>query len=135
MKKLLIILFSVGLALGASAQRHIGGGGVHVVRPRVAIIGGYAPFSPYYGYGYGFGYSPFYAFPPSYTSRPSKLDLQIEDIRNDYKDRIWSVKHDDSLSKQDRKAKVRELKHDREAAIIDAKRNYYKTPSKADDQS
>jgi hypothetical protein len=126
MKKLLIILLSVGLAFGASAQGH---GGVRYIRPRVTIIGGYAPLYPYYGFGYGFGY-PFYAYPPYYASRPSKLDMQIEDIRNDYNDRISSVKHDDSLSKQDRKAKVKELKHERDAAIDNAKKNYYKTADK-----
>lgn len=126
MKKLFIILFSFGLALGASAQRHGGGGGVHrVIRPHVTVIGGYAPFYPYYGLGYGF--SPFYPYPPVYANRPSRLELQIEDIKNDYKDQIWSARHDDSLSRKERKAKVHELKHDRDAAIIDARKNYYKT--------
>lgn len=129
MKRLLIILFSIGLAVSASAQHRIGGG--RFVRPRVTIIGGYAPIYPYYGLGYGFG-SPFYNYPPYYASRPSKLDLQIEDIKNDYKDRIWSVKHDDSLSKADKKAKVSELKHERDMAVDDAKRNYYKRAEQAD---
>ncbi|MBE7174221.1 MAG: hypothetical protein INR73_26840 [Williamsia sp.] len=135
MKKLLIVLFSLSVGLGASAQfkGHIAGGGARIVRPQV-IIGGYVPyvpFNPYMGYGYGFGYglNPYYGFPPysNRASRPSKLDLQVEDIRHDYKDRIWSVKHDKSLSRQERKDKVKELKHEREDAISDAKRNYYKT--------
>ena len=125
MKKLLIILFSVGLALGATAQGH-GGGGYHYVRPRVVIgIGAYAPFYP-------FGYSPFYPYPYygygyGYSHRPTKLDLQIEDIKNDYKDRIWSVKHDDNLPRKERKQKVHELKHERDDAITQAKKDYYKT--------
>ncbi len=132
MKKLLVILFALGFGFGASAQYH-GGGHIavapRVIRPRV-IIGGYAPITPYLGYGFGSGYNPYFGYPygPSYrSSRPTKLDLQIEDIKNDYKDRIWSAKHDDSLSRKDRKAKVHELKHERDDAIIDAKRNYYKT--------
>ncbi len=130
MKKLLIILLSIGLALGASAQRHGSTGGVRYVRPRVTVIGGYSPFSPFYGFGYGYGYGlgyyPFNAFPPSYNNRPSQLDLQIEDIRNDYRHKIKDVRHDKSLSRDERKAKIRDLKHDREAAIIDARRTYFK---------
>jgi hypothetical protein len=132
MKKLLIILFSIGLAVGASAQHRVVGG--HFVRPRVTIIGGYAPVYPYYSMGYGFGY-PFYNYPPYYTPQPSKLDLEIEDIKNDYNDRIWSVKHDDALAKADKKAKVRELKHERDMAVEDAKRNYYKKAEQEDRNS
>jgi len=128
MKRLLIILLSLGLVAGASAQRVHGGGGYHYVHPRVTVVYG-APFYSYYGFGYspfgyGFGY-PYYGSPYGYN-RPSKLTMQIEDIKNDYKDKIWSVKHDKSLSKQDRKEKVRELKHERDQAIDDKKMNYYK---------
>lgn len=130
MKKLFIILLSVGLAFGASAQRH--GGSVRYIRPYVIIISGYSPLYSPYGFGYGFGY-PFYGYPPYYfTSRPSKMDMQIEDIKKDYDDRIWSVKHDESLSKQDRKAKVKEFKHVRDDAIDAAKKNYYKTADRLD---
>ena len=131
MKKLLIILFSLGLGLGASAQ-HPGrtAGGTRIVRPHI-IIGGYLPVLPYLGYGYGYGLDPFYGYPPyAYrNNRPSKLDLQVEDIKHDYKDRIWSVKHDKSLSRQERNDKVKGLKHERDNAVSDAKRSYYKTPS------
>ena len=131
MNKLLIILISLSVGLGASAQYHGRiAGGAKIVRPQI-VIGGYVPFNPYLGYGYGYGYglNPFYGFPPySYRStRPSKLDMQVEDIRHDYKDRISSVKHDKSLSRQDIKTKVKELKHEREDAVSDVKRNYYKT--------
>ncbi|MFL5787470.1 MAG: hypothetical protein ACJ748_05415 [Flavisolibacter sp.] len=127
MKKLLIILFALGLTVGASAQRygHRGhyyrGGGVFV-RPRVYV--GIGAFAPYYGYGY-----PYYSYPPMYSARPSRLEMQIEDIKADYKDRIWSVKHDRSLSHAERRSKVRELKHEREQAIYDARHNYYKSRS------
>jgi hypothetical protein len=126
-KSLVLMIFSLAIALGASAQHFRGGGGHYYSRPRVSGgVGVYAPVVPYYGYG--FGYSPFYPYAqPFYVPhRPTKLELNIEDIKNDYQDRIWSARHDDSLSKKARRQKVHELKHERDQAIIDAKRNYYK---------
>lgn len=138
MKKLLIVLLTIGLVSGAAAQPKIGGGfrggnfgggGVHYLRPQVTVIAPYAYSRPYYGLHYGYGYSPFYS--PFYRSqrfaeRPSQLDLQIEDIRNEYSYQISSIKHDKSLAKDERKQKVRDLKHQREDAIIEAKKQYYK---------
>jgi hypothetical protein len=117
MKKLLIVLLSLTMAFTVSAQRHF--------HSHVVVVGGYAPYYPYgygFGFGYGYPYYPYYGYP----SRPTKLDLQIEDIKNDYQDRIWGAKHDNSLSPKERRQEVRQLKHDRDQAIIDAKRNYYK---------
>jgi hypothetical protein len=152
MKKLLVILFSVGLTAAATAQPKIGGafrggslsagiggggvkggGEVHYVRPRVTVLAPVVPISPYYGYGLGygarlgFGYSPFYDpfYNRRFESRPTQLDLQIEDIKDEYSYKISSVKHDKSLAKDERKQKVRELKHQREQEIIDAKKSYY----------
>ncbi|MDQ6812704.1 MAG: hypothetical protein M3040_03030 [Bacteroidota bacterium] len=148
MKKLLVILFSLGVALGAAAQPKIGGfrggsyGGAYV-RPRVTVIAPVAPIYPYYGYGYGlgygygsrfgFGYSPFND--PFYNQRrveerPSQLDLQIEDIKNEYGYKIDNVKDDKSLTKDERKQKVRDLKHEKDKEIIDAKKNYYEAKDK-----
>jgi hypothetical protein len=132
MKKILLMLFTVGLVLSASAQHggiRGGHGGVRIVSPRISVIGGYGP---YLGYGYGFGYNPFYGYPGYYpgmyrSGRSSKLDLQVEDIKLDYKDRIWSARHDTDLSRKERRVKVHELKHERDDAVINAKRNYYKT--------
>jgi hypothetical protein len=142
MKKLLVVLFALGLVMGADAQPKINGGfrggsigggvtggsrsgGVHYVAPRVTVIAPYAAY-PYYGYGYGLSpfYSPFYG-PRYYEKEPSQLDLQIEDIKNEYSFKISSVKHDKSLAKDDRKQKVRDLKHERDDAIIEAKKSYY----------
>lgn len=128
MKKLMVIVVALGLALGASAQRFghgFGGGGHVVVVPRVSVGIGYSPFySPfgYYPYGYPYGYGNVYAR----SSRPTKLDLQVQDIKNDYKDKIWSAKHDDSLSRKERRNVVHQLKVERDQAVNDAKRNYYK---------
>lgn len=131
MKKLIVVLMALGLAFGASAQR--GKAPVRVPAQRVVVVGGYSPF---FGYGrgfyrpYGFGYSPFGYDPYGYgyrDRRPSKLDLEIEDIQNDYKDRIASVRTDDELSRKEKRSKIQELKYLREKEIIDAKKTYYKT--------
>jgi len=126
MKKLIIVILSFVFVSVASAQKVVHGGGYY--RPHTVIVGGYAPFYPYGFYG-----APFYGYPPygygynnSY-SRPSKLDMQVEDIKHDYSDRIKSVKMDDSLTRKERKAKVSELKQERDNAIYDAKKSYYKS--------
>jgi hypothetical protein len=134
MKKLLVILFSVGLALGASAQRGHGvvhGGGGYVYHPRVVVGVGL-------GYGYGFGYGPFYPwgwygpwgtpYPPYYYGQgaiPTRLALQISDIKNDYKAQIKSTRHDKTIPRSERRERIRNLKHDRDQAIINARKDFY----------
>jgi hypothetical protein len=140
MKKLLVILFSIGLTLGAAAQKRVIVGHGYV-RPRVTVVAPIYP-SPFY-YGYGYAYSPFYNpwYDPfygtnRYQARPSKLDLQIEDIQNDYQYQISTVRHDKSISRQDRKQKIRDLKHEKDEAIVNAKKNYYnKKSDESDSQS
>lgn len=127
MKTALIVICALGLTLSASAQK--------VVRvaphPRTHVsvgVGfgggyGYYPYSPYW-------YNPWYAYPPGpgyyRSSRPSKLDLEIQDINNDYKDKIWSARHDESLSGKQRRQAVHDLKHQRDTDILQAKKDYYK---------
>ncbi|MFT3934656.1 MAG: hypothetical protein QM726_13615 [Chitinophagaceae bacterium] len=127
MKRLLVIVVAVFLTMGASAQRfgHGFGGGRVYAAPRVSVGIGYSPFfySPYGYYPYGYGY-PGGAYARSY--RPSKLQMKIEDIKADYKDKIYSAKHDTSLTGKERRQTVRQLKHERDQAIDDLKRNYYK---------
>ena len=127
MKKLLVVLLSMIVVITASAQRKGGGGHSHhqyyhhYHRPGTRIIvgvGGYYPYYPLSPYDSYWGYPPYY-------SRPSKLDLQIQDIRSDYKDRIWSVRHDKNLSRTERKKEIHELKSERDQAIRDAERNYH----------
>ena len=90
------------------------------------------------GIGYGFGCSPFYyspfgypfGYPHSYSNTyktSSRLQMKIEDIKSDYKDKIWLAKHDTTLSKDERKKIVQQLKIDREKAVQDTKVNYYKS--------
>jgi hypothetical protein len=144
-KKLFIVLFSLGLALGASAQRGAGyhggggishGGGYH----GGGYHGGGVAFYPrtYVGLGLGFGY-PFYPYggfygpwgypyPPyyyGYGAMPSRLGLQIDDIKNDYAAQIRDTKGDKSITRKERREKVNQLKHDRDAAVIQARRDYY----------
>ncbi|HVX28285.1 MAG TPA: hypothetical protein VHB70_18205 [Parafilimonas sp.] len=120
MKKISIVLFSIIIALSASAQKVI----VHPVVPVGPRIAYYHPYfwHPYYGFGYSWYYGP----RPYYYYHPTKLDRQIVDIENEYSDRIYSVRQDDSLTHHERRMKIRELKRERYQAIEDAKRNYYK---------
>lgn len=135
-KKLFILLFSLGLAFGASAQRggHFVGG-----RPGGFYGGGYYPRT-YVGVGIGFGlgypwgypygwYGPAYGmYPPyyyGYGAMPSQLELQVRDIRKDYDAQISDVKHDKALTRKERRAKVDQLKQDREDAIVQARHDYF----------
>jgi hypothetical protein len=122
MKKISIVLFSVILALSASAQKRV------IVRPIVPV----GPRIVYYSHPYwnpyfygGFGYS-WYNRPVYYYHHQTKLDKQIQNIEDDYSDRISSVRADDSLSGHQRRVKVRELKRERDQAIDDLRKNYYK---------
>ncbi len=140
----MIIVFALGLAMGASAQHfvrggfrggyygggHIGVSHVYVAAPRVSVGVGLG-----YGFGYGYGYAPFYYSPfgyypygysTAYAHRPSKLDMKIQDIKSDYDDKIYSAKHDNSLTRKERKETVHQLKVERDQAINDLKSNYYK---------
>lgn len=133
-KQLAIFGLSLLIVTGASAQWRYHGGRYYA-RPRVSIgIGAYAPVYPYFGYspfyayppfafGYGYGYGPVFRY-----ARPTKLDLQIQEIRNDYNHQIWAVKHDKSIKRKERKKSVRELEHDRDKAIIQAQKAYYEKP-------
>lgn len=110
------------IVMSVSAQRKYGGGHYYVPRTRVVVgVGaGYYPWYSPYGYlGYPYGY-PFYG-------RPSRLELKVEDIRADYRDRIWSARHDKSLLRSERKKEVHQLKSDRDAAVRDAERNYHRS--------
>jgi hypothetical protein len=124
MKKLLIIVVSLGLVIGASAQRFGGHSvGGYYGGPRVVVgVGAYAPFySPFYYPYYPWGY-----YGGGYGNRSSQLDIQIRDIKNEYSDRIWSVKNDKSLSGKQRRHQVHLLKQERDRDIENAKLNYYK---------
>ena len=134
-KKLFILLFSLGLAYGASAQRggFHGGGGVVVVGRGGYYGGGWG--YPYggiglglgFGYPWGYPYGP-YAYPPyyyGYGAMPNQLELQVRDIRNDYDAQIKDVRHDKALSRKERRAKIDQLKTDRDNSIVQARHDYF----------
>ena len=124
MKSLLILLVSVGLAMSASAQKVIRGGHYH--RPGRVIVapsfgfGYYSPFNRYYSpwyYPYGYDYS--------YRQKPSRLELELQDIRTDYADRIKSVRLNKEVPGKERRQTIRELKTERDKALIQAQKDYY----------
>jgi hypothetical protein len=147
-KRLFIILFSLGLAFGASAQRgyvghgYVGGGfhgGYYAPAPRVYYAPGY-----YGGWGWGLGfglgwgipgwYGPWgpwmspYGYPPYYYGRgpmPPALEDQISGIKSDYKAQIKDVKHDKALSHSDKQAKINDLEKQRDAAITQARHDFF----------
>lgn len=136
-----MMILGVGLTLGATAAtpklasgRGLGGGRpakVIVVRPVYHSYGFYRP----YGFGYSPFYSPYYAYNPFYSPfgyqrYQSKLDLQIEQINNDYHHEIADVRHDKTLSKAERRQKIRDLRHEKANSIIDAKKDYYQSKAK-----
>jgi len=125
MKKLMAIMIALVLTATAFSQKvavasgHFGG---VYYRPRTTfVVGTYVPlyYDPFF-----YGYYPYYGY--RYYYRPTKLDLEIADVRNDYDEKIWSARHDNTLSGKERRHEVRELKHERDRAIQDAERNYYK---------
>jgi hypothetical protein len=118
MKKLFVMLLSVIIVLTASAQKTYVAPHYYHPRTRVVVgVGGYYPYYPFY-------YDPFWGTPP-YYGRPTKLEIRVQDIKADYRDRIWSARHDDKLSKTERKSEIHRLKAEREDAIRDAERNYH----------
>ena len=130
MKKLLMILLTAGIVTGASAQHVIHGGGFYGGGYRtggVVVVGGpgwYPGF--YWGLGYPYWNYP-YGYP--YGHVPSKLEMQVSDIKQDYADRIASVKADNTLSGREKRQQIRDLKHQRDDAVANAVRNYWKTPA------
>ena len=124
MKKILIMVFALVLTLGLSAQHRFGGGARFYGGSRITVgIGGY--YNPFYS---GFGFPYYYGYPRPYYGYQgnSKMGMKIQDIKNDYADKIWSAKHDTNLSRKERRNIVHQLRHERDVAIADVKRNYYK---------
>ena len=121
------IIFSLSLlSFTASAQRGGRGGAYHgghvrVVRPAISVRA-YAPLYPY-----GF-YNPYYyPYYPAYSYRyPAKLEMKISAIRDDYSQQIKETRHDKTMAGKERREKIRELKTEKDRAIIDAKKDYFK---------
>ena len=132
-------MLSLGLAVGASAQRGFHGGGGAIGHG--GYYHGYAHPRTYVGVGFGLGYpwgwgyypygwyGPWYApYPPyyyGYGAMPNQLELQVRDIKNDYAAQIKDVKHNKALSRKERRDKVDQLKIDRDNAIVQARHDYF----------
>jgi hypothetical protein len=160
-KRLFILLFSLGLAYGVSAQRGaVGhgyvGGGFHgayhgayhgyyhpYFAPRVyapAFYGGWG-FGLGLGWGLGWGVPGWYgpwaypaAYPPYYYGRgpvPPALNDEISGIKSDYKAQIKDVKHDKALTHSDKEQKINELEQKRDAAITQARHDFFNARMRA----
>ena len=120
MKTTLMFCLAIVMTIAASAQRYSKRNPPRV-RSSISIGIGTPFYQPYYS---PYRSRPFYGT-PGYI-RPSRLDLEIADIKADYNDRIWSVRHDKSVSKSRRKAEIRRLKSERDRAIRDAQFSYHR---------
>jgi len=128
MKKLIIIMLALSMVTAATAQKTTVSYKPYqsrvYVRPHTTFAS--VGFHPFYRPWY-YGYNPYFATATFYRheSRPTKLDLQIEDINNDYDDKIWSVRHNDQLSGKEKRKEIHNLKSERDDAVTNAKKNYY----------
>lgn len=141
MKTLLVTLLSLGLAVGASAQRgghaivHGGGGFYHApvyhyhYYPRSYVGVGFGYGYPW-GYGlYGpwgpYGYAPYPPYYYGYGAMPPELAGEIQGIKDDYGQQIKDVRHDKALTHHEKRAKIDQLKQDRDASVIKARHDFY----------
>lgn len=123
MKKIIVVLVLTAMVQVASAMPPVHGGGFRGgFYPRTTVVVGGGFYSPYYSpfgfYGYPYAAAPY---------QPTKLDMQVANIRNDYADKIESVKLDKDLTGKERRSQIRTFKRDRDQAVLEAKRNYYKS--------
>jgi hypothetical protein len=133
-KSVFILLFSLGLGFGASAQRFGHGGGIAYGHGGY-YGGGYYPrtyIGVGFGFGYPFGYYPFgygpYGYPPyyyGYGAMPTQLELQIKDIKSDYEQQIKDVRHDKALTHSEKRQKIDQLKTERDNAVVNARHDYF----------
>jgi hypothetical protein len=127
MKTLLILLASTMLSIGVSAQRK--GVYYHAYAPRVVVVPsfnyGLAFGYPYFGYP--FYYSPYGWYGPNYYygNRSYSLSMEIQSIRENYRNKIKNVKHEKSLSHAKKRSEIRSLKAERDHQISVAQKNYY----------
>ncbi|HET9746424.1 MAG TPA: hypothetical protein VFP97_11975 [Chitinophagaceae bacterium] len=135
MKIIVMVCLAVVITTAASAQKY---NRSRYPQPRIRTSIGVGIGSPYYSPYRSPYYSPFYhSYPyrstqprPYYStpvySRPGRLEMEISELRTDYNDRIWSVRHDKSLSKSERKAEIRRLRSERDRAVRNAEYSYHR---------
>lgn len=90
----------------------------------VVVSGGfYHPFYNSWGFYYGYPY-----YQGVMTPRiPTQLDIQVATIKNDYADKIKSVKLDESLTRAQRREEIKTFKRERNLDVLNAERAYYKS--------
>lgn len=123
MKRIFLLVFLLS-AIVTSAFANVQGGhyGRGYGHSTIIVNGGYG-YSPFYSpFGFYYGY-PYY----SVAAMPTKLDMQIADIKNDYADKIKSVRLDNSLTRPEKREQIKEFKRDRNMDVMNAQRNYYKS--------
>ena len=119
MKRALIICLALVFTVAANAQKYRSRSHYRqpVVRTNI-IVGG----TGYYPYA-----SPYRPVPRTIIrTRPTRLEKEVANIKADYKDKIWSAKHDKSIPKSERKREVHDLKVERDKAIRDAEYSYHR---------
>jgi len=121
MKKFLILILCVGVMSVASAQKFGFRGGYYA--PHFSY--GYG-FYPYWGYGYPYYGYPYYAYPYGYGRMSYRLEIQEENIRYDYQQKIDTVRNDKTITGKIRRQRIRALREQRNQAINDQERNYYR---------
>lgn len=129
MKTILVFCFAFVITTSAAAQKYYGHPYYH---PRAHTYVGIGLGFPYYSYPPF--YYPYYYGSPFYT-RPTKLEREIADIKSDYQDKIWSARHDKSLTHSERKSEVHRLKAERDTALRDAEYNYHKKKNNVNDST
>lgn len=121
MKRIFLLVFLLSAIVTSTFANvsggHFRGGGYR--HSTIIINGGYGYYNPF---GFYYGY-PYYSAP----AIPTKLDMQIADIKNDYADKIKSVRLDNSLTRPEKREQIREFKRERNVDVMNAQRNYYKS--------
>lgn len=137
-----MIVLGLGLTLTvfAGGPKVVSGGRIGSGASKVIVVRPHAYYSR--GFGYSPFYSPFYSYNPFYLpfayrqqEQPSKLDLAIEEVNNDFHHDIADVRHDKSLSTGERKQKIRDLRREKDNSIVDAKKDYYNSEDRRDDNT
>jgi len=129
MKKLSVILVLLAVTLGASAQHGSRHGSRHGSYNRVSShsrVGLGIGIGMASGYGRMYNRYPYYSTPyNNYSYRPtSQLDLRLQEVRDEYSYKKRELRRDKSLSSSQKRTMIRDLKMQRERALLETRRSY-----------
>jgi hypothetical protein len=132
MKKIIIIMVSMTLSLGAFAQHKVAV--MPHSHPHRSHIATHIYVTPVDRFGFGYDY-PYFGYPnygfypyPYYNYMPMSaynLNRQVTSIRSEYSYKIKAVRKDKSIVKSQRKQQILALKSEREKAIASAENSFY----------